>query len=453
MPIAVFAVVLASLLFPTSPAEAQRCRFGAGALPAQTGGSRPHGTAIPIDHVVVLMQENRSFDHYFGQLHYQGQRHARPEPRSARNPDPTDSSAPAIRAFHQTQYCEVADLDHSWNGSHRQWNGGRMNGFTATNQNVGAGDASGSRTMGFYDSSDLPYYYALASTFAMADHFFASVLSQTFPNRFFLLAGTAFGHIRNDFPQDCFQPCNPATEYSQRSIFNLMDEAVPPVSWRIYFHQIPFGDEFAYVRAHPQNVLPISQYFVDAAAGNLPNVAFVDPLFVGSSNTENDEHPTANIQVGEEFASRVINAVLSSPQWSRAAVFYTYDEHGGFYDHVRPRPACIPDAIPPHLVAGDDPGAYDRYGFRVPMVVASPFARRQYVSHRVYDHTSILRFIETRFDLPALSARDANADAMLRMFDFRNPPFETAPTLPAAPIDMAHFQQPVCAQGTGSGGL
>jgi phospholipase C len=207
------------------------------------------------------------------------------------------------------------------------------------------------------------------------------------------------------------------------------------------------------VRSQHQNVLPISQYFADAAAGTLPQVAFVDPLFVGSSNTENDEHPTSNIQVGQEFVSRVVNALLASPQWPRSALFLTYDEHGGFYDHVRPRPACLPDGIPPLLEAGDDPGAFDRYGFRVPMVVVSPFARSRYVSHRVYDHTSILRFIETRFDLPALTRRDANADPLLRMFDFRQPPFATPPSLPAATIDQAHFDEPVCAQGTGSGGL
>ena len=436
---------------PAGAVTAPRCTFGPGALPAQTMPNRPHGSAIPIDHVVVLMQENRSFDHYFGQLHYQGQPRSRPEPQRASNPDPTNPSGPRISAFHQTHYCEVADLDHSWSGTHREWNGGRMDGFTAQNQNPD--DPTGSRTMGFYDSSDLPFYYALYGTFAMADRFFSSVLSQTFPNRFYLLAGTSFGHIRNDFPQDCPQPCNPLLEYSQRTIFNLLDEAAPPVSWKIYFHEVPFADEFAYVRSRSQNVVAISNYFADAAAGTLPQVAFVDPLFIGSSNTENDEHPTSNIQVGEEFVARVINALLASPQWPRSALFLTYDEHGGFYDHRRPPPACVPDDIAPFLEEGDVPGAFDRYGIRVPAVVVSPFARARYVSHRVYDHTSILRFIETRFDLPALTARDANADPMLKLFDFRNPPFIVPPALPAAPIDQAHFAEPVCAEGKGSGGL
>ncbi len=149
----------------------------------------------------------------------------------------------------------------------------------------------------------------------------------------------------------------------------------------------------------------------------------------------------------------MINAILASPQWPRSALFFTYDEHGGFFDHVRPPRACVPDNISPSLSPGDEPGEYDRYGFRVPFVVVSPFARSHYVSHKVYDHTSILRFIEARFDLPALTRRDANANAMLKLFDFKHPPFVNPPTLPAAPIDQAHFQESQCVNGTGSGGL
>jgi phospholipase C len=199
--------------------------------------------------------------------------------------------------------------------------------------------------------------------------------------------------------------------------------------------------------------VPISQYYVDAAAGTLPQVAFVDPIFIGTSNTENDEHPTANIQVGEDYVSQVVGALLASPQWTSSALLLTYDEHGGFYDHVRPKRACVPDAIPPFLAPGDAAGAFDNYGIRVPFVAVSPYARAHYVSHRVYDHTSILRFIETRFDLPALTARDANARPLLELFDFDDPPFVEPPALAPAPIDQAHFQDPQCLNGTGSGGL
>ena len=224
------------------------------------------------------------------------------------------------------------------------------------------------------------------------------------------------------------------------------------MSWKIYFSQIAFADEFAYVRNHlPGNVVPVQDYYTDAAAGTLPQVSFVDPIFIAQATVENDEHPPADVQVGQSFVAQVVNALLASPQWDHAALFLTYDEHGGFYDHVPPPPACVPDAIPPMLESGDVPGAFDRYGIRVPAVVVSPYARPHYVSHRVYDHTSILRFIETRFDLPALTRRDANADPMLRMFKFRQPAFATPPTLPAAPIDQ---QQPAdCANAPPPEGL
>jgi phospholipase C len=394
------------------------CPFGPGALPAETlPPGAPHGRQIPVDHIVVLMQENRSFDHYFGRLHRRG-RGAEGPPRGASNPNP--AGGPPVAPFHQTRYCEVADLDHSWNGSHRQWNGGAMDGFTATN--VDARDPTGSRAMGFYTARDLPFYYRLYRTFAIGDRFFCSLPGPTFPNRFYLLAGTSFGHIRNNFPAS-------QTDFAQRSIFNLLDEA--GVSWKVYYSLIPFAFEFAHVRAQAgTRVLRIEQYFADVGAGTLPQVAFVDPVFLDTPNEQNDEHPPSNVQVGQEFAARVIRALMASPLWGRSVLFLTYDEHGGFYDHVPPPRACVPDGVPPDLRPGDTPAAFDRYGFRVPVAIVSPFARRRFVSHRVYDLTSILRFIETRFDLPALTRRDANADPMLEMFDFANPPFRRPPRLP-----------------------
>src|SRR5207249_4353739 len=298
-----------------------------------------------------------------------------------------------------------------------------------TTANAIPADPTGARTMGFYDQATLPFYYALYSTFAMADRYFSSVLSQTFPNRLYLLAGTSFGHIRNDFPS--------RGEYVQPSIFDLMDAAVPPVTWKIYSSQAAYGALFfASVRAQTTKLARASQFFTDAAAGNLPQVAFVDPMLINSKNVENDEHPPSNVQVGEKFVADVLNAFMASPQWAHGAFFLVYDEHGGFYDHVPPPAACVPDGIPPMLEPGDVNAAFDRYGIRVPMVVASPYARPHYVSHRVYDHTSILRFIETRFDLPALTKRDANADPLLRLFKFKKVSFPTPPTLPAASVDL-----------------
>lgn len=394
--------------------------------------------AIPIDHIVVLMQENRSFDSYFGQLHNQGQPKAIQEPPGANNPDPTDPSGRPIRAFHKTHYCEVADLDHSWNGTHAEIDGGQMDGFTAANvftSTTREDDPTGSRTMGYYDQTDLPYYYGLYSTFAMGDHYFSSAPTQTFPNRMYLLAGSSFGHIRNDnFPPSPGQ-------FPQTTVFDELDAA--GVSWKVYYTQSLGGFPLAYALlfAHQREsadffkVRPISEYFADAATGNLPQVAFIDQIIVAPNNIENDEHPPANVQVGERFVKGVTDALFASPDWASSAMFLTYDENGGFYDHVPPPAAIPPDDIAPMLQPGDTPGAFDMYGPRVPAVVVSPYSRPHYVSHKTNDHTSILRFIELRFGLPALSRRDAAANPMLEFFDFSHQSFATAPALPAAPLN------------------
>jgi phospholipase C len=406
-------VCLASTAIAETPAA---CPFAAGALPVDTlAPGAPHGNAIPINHVLVLMQENRSFDHYFARMH--GRDIDRP-PRRASNPNPL-GGAP-VEIFHQHNYCEVADLDHSWNGSHAEWNGGAMDGFAI--ENADPADPSGSRAMGYYRKRDLRFYHVLYRTFAMSDRHFCSLLGPTFPNRHYLLSGTSAGHIRND-----------VVLATHPSIFESLDAA--GVTWKVYASDLPFAILYAYVQAHAVNILPIAQFYADAAAGTLPQVALIDPIFFGDETNQNDEHPPNNVQVGQAFVAGVVQAVFQSPNWSDSALFITYDEHGGFYDHVPPPPACEPDAIPPNLQAGDVVAAFDRYGFRVPLVVVSPFARRKYVSHTVTDQTSVLRFIETRFDLPALTRRDANADPMLEFFDFASPPFVTPPKLPEAKIN------------------
>ena len=394
-----------------------------GAVPVSAGETGRN----PIDHVLILIQENRSFDSYFGQLHFEGQPHAAAEPRHASNPNPLNEDASPVRVFHQTAYCEVADLNHSWTGTHNSLDGDEMDGFTAAN--AAPTDPTGSRAMGFYDIHDLPFYYSLYSAFAIGDRYFASVPGPTFPNREYLLAGTSFGHIRNDLP---------AAGLTGRSIFNELDEAGE--SWKIYFSDIPAGFLFAYVRTHAAgHVVPINQYFADAAAGRLPQVAFLDPMFGGNKNTETDEHPPANIQIGQRFVAGVVNALFKSPNWPSSALFLTYDEHGGYFDHISPPAAVAPDDIPPMLGPGDTVAGFDRYGVRVPSVVVSPFARPHFVSHDVFDHTSILRFVEKRFGLPALTRRDAAADPMFDLFDFEKPALLHPPTLQPAVVNPAQF--------------
>jgi phospholipase C len=377
------------------------------------------GLIDKIDHLVVLMQENRSFDSYFGQLASSS------EQQQAGNPNPADKSGPPILPFDNPKMCETADLAHSWDAVHQQVNGDKMDGFTATN--VDPTDPTGARAMARYGPRDLPYYYGLARTFGIGDRYFSSVPGPTYPNRYYLVAGTSFGHIDNTFP--------PANGWTQKTIFEELDAA--HVSWKIYNSQVSVESLlFEYVHEHSAgHVVAISQYFTDAAAGKLPQVAFVEPTFIGTVDAENDEHPPANPQLGQQFSAKVVDALMRSPNWPTSAFFQTWDEHGGSYDHVPPPPAPKPDDVAPIRGPGDAPAAFDRYGVRVPVLVVSPWSRPHYVSHVVHDHTSILRTIEIRFGLEALTRRDARAAPMTEFFDFSHPAYATPPKLPAATID------------------
>ncbi|TMM13703.1 MAG: hypothetical protein E6G01_14205 [Actinobacteria bacterium] len=212
-----------------------------------------------------------------------------------------------------------------------------------------------------------------------------------------------------------------------------------PVDSKIYYSEVPFAGVFSDFQQHADHGATIDQYYADAKAGTLPQVAFVDPIFIGSSNTETDEHPPSNIQVGEQFSASVINSLMASPNWHDSALFFTYDEHGGFYDHVPSPAAPAPDSIPPP--SGSGPWTFNNYGIRVPAIVVSPYAKPHFVSKVVNDHTSILRFIELRFGLSTLTNRDAHANPMLEFFNFSHPAFASPPTLPPAPIDPAHAVQ------------
>ena len=376
------------------------------------------GSIANIDHVVVLMQENRSYDSYFAQLHFQGQPQSSVE---SQRPNPNPLGGPPINPFLTTSPCTTADLNHGWDGTHLEINGGSMNGFTA--QNVDPTDPTGARAMAYYDQRTLPFYYGIANEFSIADRYFASVPGPTFPNRLYLLTGTSAGYVSNVL-----------RFYTQKSIFQSLDEA--HVSWKIYLATFQVEQLLQYVHDHPDHVSDMPHYFADAAAGTLPQVAFVESNGFGTVNTESDEHPPANVQVGEKFTHDVVSALVNSPDWASAAMFLTYDEHGGYYDHVAPPAAVPPDDIKPMVPASDPFNEFNLYGVRVPALAISPYSNPHHVSHDVYDHTSILKFIETRFGLPPLTRRDAAANPMLDMFDFSHAAL-LHPTVPAAPIDPA----------------
>jgi phospholipase C len=401
---------------PETEAAAMRtaCTFARGALAGETVGEEfPVGADIPINHFIVLMQENRSFDHYFGTM---------PGvdgiPAGYTNPD---AGGAPVAPFHATAYCSD-DTDHSWDASHLQYDGGLNDGFVTTN------DPLGDRAMGWYDASDLPFYWDLYATFAMSDHHHCSVLGPTWVNRLFFLGGTSFGKTENTFIESDRLA---ATPYN---VYQLLDDA--GVDWKIYYNDVPFvlGGYPGFTIQNGGRIVPADSFMADLAAGNLPAVTYVDPSFA-KGVLQTDEHPPADIQMGQAWVAEVINAVFASPLWPDVAVIVTYDEHGGFFDHVPPPDACHPGDYPAEVPPGGEPGDFDRLGFRVPLVVVSPFSKAAYVSDRVTDGTSVLRLVEARFDLPALTGRDANAWPLLDLFDFQNPPFMTPPTLDPAVVD------------------
>jgi phospholipase C len=175
-------------------------------------------------------------------------------------------------------------------------------------------------------------------------------------------------------------------------------------------------------------VRKFGRFLSDAAAGRLPQFTFLDPNY----NTTSQENPQ-DIQLGERYIAQVVQVLMHAKTWKHTALFLTYDEHGGYYDHVPPPPAIVPDSIPPDLAPGETPGAFDRYGFRVPTIVISPWAKPHYVSRVVHDHTSITAFIERKWNLPAMTFRDANAHPMTNYFNFRKPHFLEPPKLAKAP--------------------
>jgi phospholipase C len=407
------------------------CEYKAGALPAETQGeTRPSGTDIPIDHIVVMMMENRSFDHYFQKLPEYGQPDVEVAPETFTN---DDIEKQPVAPFRDEQLCFV-DTNHGWFGAHEQYNGGKMDGFISSNEGIHEKPVhgtlemlSGKRAMGYYTQEDLPFYYWLANEFSIADHYHCSLLGPTWPNRMYLYAASSFGAIRNDFT------------VPDKTLFDYLEQR--KATWKVYVSTTAGAAMFVdnYLAYRELHYAPISQYFEDAAAGTLPSVAFVDPGLAREGYAQNDEHPPAIAMIGENFTAGVIDALTKSPNWSRSALFLTYDEHGGLYDHVPPPPACAPDDHAPKYEKNEVPteGGFDRLGMRVPMIVVSPYAKKHFVGHQTYDHTSIVRFIEARHRIPALTNRDANAEAPWEMFDFKNPPHATPPSISIPTVDAA----------------
>jgi phospholipase C len=379
------------------------------------------GDPNKLKHVIIMMQENRSLDNYFGMLDTYRQMKGVGGTFDGLPKNPDGSFAVAIpdlngtptAPYHLQTVCTDNSIP-SWNQSFASLNNGAMDGFLQKTP-AATGDPAGHRSIGYYDWTDLPYYYDLATTFATSDRQFGSLLGPTVPNRMYLFTGTSFGHIHSDPP--------PPEGFSQLTIWQRLREQ--GVTYRIYYQDnTVFLAQFNNWEIDKSFVYPISSYFEDIKhPETLPQVLFIER----GSVIENDEHPLNNIQVGATFVKSTIDALMASPSWSSSAYILVYDEAGGLYDHVPPYSVALPDDIAPLKDTGDAPGTFDRSGFRVPIVVVSPFARANFVSHVNREHTSLLKLIEARFGIAPLTRRDAEADNMFEFFDFDNPPFANPP--------------------------
>lgn len=333
----------------------------------------PDSRINPIKHILVACQENRTFDEYFG---YYSRAGSFGIPQGYYQPDGHGGKVLPYRS----PLTISNDISHSWQETHREWNNGAMDGFYTTD---------GFDAMGYYDRSAIPYYYALADAFTLCGNYFSSVLGPTLPNRLALWTGTCGGITMNEIN---------GGSLDWLTIVDLLDRY--GVTWKCYNLGLGTGSEpndfegynpLAYFKKwqnDPRLYYPIADYYSDLESGKLPQVSFL------ITEALVDEHPPIDIRTGQLVLEEAINALMQSRLWKSSVLFLTYDEGGGYFDHV----------APPQV---------DAYGMglRVPTLVISPYARRGYMSGQLYEHSSILKFIERLFGLPALSSINHQFDS------------------------------------------
>jgi phospholipase C len=408
-----------------SPDGISRRKFLRGAAAATgafaLGGLRPvfSQSTLPlphmsgIEHIVVLMMENRSFDHFLGWL----------EGANGRQAGLTyyDAAGSAHRTYRLApddfQGCGRRDPDHSYEGGRIEYNNGACDGWLRAENDDYA--------IGYYTKKDLPFLGAAATRWTTCDRYFSAIMAGTFPNRIYQHAA------QTDRTSNTFDLCTLPTIWDQ-----LASEGL---DGRYYFGDVPFlglwGLKYLPISR------PFSEFLSDAAEGTLPHVSFIDPRFLGEQlGVSNDDHPAADIRNGEVFLSQVYHAITTSPAWPQTVFIINFDEWGGFFDHVPPTTGPIPD---------DERRAVNTdglRGFRTPCVVISPFARREAIASLELDHTSVLRMIEWRWRLKPLTVRDGTANNLAEVLDF------SAPNVRAKPIDVTGLYGLPCATGpTGSG--
>jgi phospholipase C len=392
---------------------------GGGALAAAPVEPAVAPAASGIEHVVVVMMENRSFDHLLGWAPgADGQQAGLTYPDRAGQPQPTHALAPDF------QGCAHPDPDHSYAGGRIEYDGGACDGW------LRAGD-NDDFAIGYYQQADLRFFAQAVPRWTTLDRYFAGIMAETYPNRIYQHAAQT------------------------DRLTNTLDLSTLPTIWdrladkgltgRYYYSDVPF------VALWGAKYLPISRplatFVSDALTGQLPQVAFVDPRFVDEqSGTSGDDHPHADIRNGEAFLNLIYSVVTRGPAWRSTVLVINYDEWGGFFDHVPPPTAPIP---PASAAAGDTDG---RLGFRTAALLVAPWAQAGAVSHLQFDHTSVLHMIEWRWGLPPLTVRDATANNLAAALDFTRPrrgrpplffvppgPFGApclSPPVPTDPVDL-----------------
>jgi phospholipase C len=396
----------------------------------RTAAEAPPGLS-KINHIIWIIQENRTYDNYFGT--YPGGDGIPPSTCLPKLPGSKD----CVKPFHMPPGGPYCDMFHSWQVAHAAYDNGRMDGFVW---------AEGSAyTMGYLDERDIPNYWAYARHFTLCDRFFSSLTGPSLPNHVFTVAAQSGGLTNNVATlEDLKDALDDPDGFSFASMIELFSKAnlswkyyvetqpVPPGLKNRYYLQYPDPKRFTLwnplvgfkaVRENPSRMarlVDFAEYFQDLKGGTLPQVSWIIP------DIQDSEHPIQPAAQGMWYVTKLINALMESPYWKDSAVFLTWDDYGGFYDHVEP----------PQVDAFG-------YGPRVPMLAISPYAKRNFISHYIYDFTSTLKFMEVRWGLGHLTRRDGRASDMLDCFDFDQTP--NAPLVIPIPADyVSRYVGPPC---------
>ena len=367
-------------------------------LPQMKGLPAPEDSGI--DHIVVVMMENRSFDHYFGWLPGANGKQA-----GLSFEDKAGASVAsfplASTAGYGYQSCGQEDPNHNYDGGRLHYNDGKMDGFLQT---VSAdGDHF---PVGYFGADDLPFFKGVAEQWTVCDRYFSGILSSTYPNRMYMHSGQT---DRNS---------NTLTASTLPAIWDQL--AAKGLTGTYYFNDLPltalFGTRFLTISQ------PYAAFLAAAALGTLPAVSYVDPSFGGEPlGTSNDDHPLADVRNGQAFLNQVYNALRNSPNWEKTLLIINYDEWGGFYDHVPP--PLAPVSLPENSVVGND----GRLGFRVPCVLAGPRVKKGHIDSNQYDPNSILNLISWRFGLDGLGVRSQTSKNLAYALDFDSAPRSDTP--------------------------